>query len=130
MYIPSPQVMITAGLGLASSIMNATTTSSVAKGSIMDFAVESCIDDDGNQRCSKPFLVTKSTCYNIKWSTDGIVSHTTAEVRDAGSDEIVFYRDTDGEWTPKKGELVYLDFKPKIIGQGNNTVTYSVKTCE
>lgn len=40
---------------------------------------------------------------------------------------IVFYRDTDGEWTPEKGELVYLDFKPKVPAQGNNTVTYTVK---
>lgn len=27
------------------------------------------------------------------------------EVRDAGSDELVFYRDTNGEWTPEKGEV-------------------------
>lgn len=97
---------------------------------MLDYAVESCLDDDGNVRCSKPFLVTKSTCYTLKWRTDGAISHTTVEVRDAGSNEIVYYRDTDGEWTPEKGELVYLDFKPKIPGQGNNTVEYSVKTCE
>jgi hypothetical protein len=71
----------------------------------MDYAVEKCIDADGNQRCTKPFLVTKSTCYNIEWSTDGTLSHTTVEVRDAGSNEIVFYRDTNGEWTPEKGEV-------------------------
>lgn len=95
-----------------------------------DYAIEKCIDDDGNTRCSKPFLVKKSTCYKIEWSTDGLLSHTTAEVRDAGSDEIVFHRDTDGEWTPKKGELVYLDFKPKVPKTGNDTVDYTVKTCE
>jgi len=112
----------------------------------------------------------------MEWSTEGVVSHTTAEVRDAGSDEIVFYRDTDGEWTPEKGEvsyfalkqpmiahssgwvdlstrvgdrtvssclyvcpprnnadclqLVYLDFKPKIAGQSNKTVDYTVRLCE
>ena len=71
----------------------------------MDYAVEKCLDADGNQRCSKPFLVAKSTCYELKWSTDGVLSHTTAEVRDAGSNEIVFYRDTDGKWTPDKGEV-------------------------
>lgn len=71
----------------------------------MDFAVQKCIDSDKNVRCTKPFLVTKSTCYNLKWSTDGAVSHTTAEVRDAGSNEIVYYRDTDGNWTPDKGEV-------------------------
>ena len=71
----------------------------------MDYAVQHCLDEDGNQRCSKPFLVTKSTCYDIKWSTNGALSHTTAEVRDAGSNEIVYYRDTDGEWTPEKGEV-------------------------
>lgn len=53
-------------------------------------------------------MVTKSTCYQIKWSTDGALSHTTAEVRDAGSNEIVYYRDTDGEWTPEKGEVGFV----------------------
>jgi hypothetical protein len=71
----------------------------------MDYAVEKCLDDEGNQRCSKPFMVTKSTCYQISWSTDGAFSHTTAELRDAGSNEIVFYRDTDGQWTPDKSEV-------------------------
>lgn len=66
-----------------------------------------CIDDNKETRCTKPFLVTKSTCYEIKWSTDGALSHTTAEVRDAGSNEIVYYRDTDGQWTPEKGEVSY-----------------------
>ena len=79
--------------------------SKVSSGSVMDYEVESCLDDDGNTRCSTPFLVTKSTCYEIKWSTDGTLSHTTAEVRDAGSNEIVYYRDTDGQWTPEKGEV-------------------------
>ena len=85
-----------------------TSASRIAHGSILDYEVEKCIDDDGKQHCSKPFLVTKSTCYKISWSTDGTLSHTTAEVRDAGSDEIVFYRDTDGEWTPDKGEVSVL----------------------
>ena len=71
----------------------------------MDFAVEKCIDSDGNQRCSKPFLVEKATCYNIEWSTEGTLSHTTVEVKDAGSGEMVYYRDTNGEWTPDKGEV-------------------------
>lgn len=102
----------------------------MASGSVLDYAVEKCIDSEGNQRCTKPFLVTKSTCYNIEWSTEGTLSHTTVEVRDAGSSEIVYYRDTNGEWTPEKGELVYLDFKPKVWRTGNETVTYTVKTCE
>jgi hypothetical protein len=71
----------------------------------MDYAVEKCVDADDNTRCTEPFLVTKSTCYKIEWSTDGALTHTTAEVRDAGSSELVYYRDTDGEWTPKKGEV-------------------------
>lgn len=33
------------------------------------------------------------------------MSHTTAEFRDAASNEIVYYRDTDGQWTPEKGEV-------------------------
>ena len=115
----------------------------------MDYAVEKCIDSDGNKRCSTPFLVQSDVCYNIEWSTNGTFAHTTVEVRDAGSDEMVYYRDTNGEWTPEKGEvcflglgyriesnaytsvqLVYLDFKPKIWKTGNDTVEYEVKTCE
>ncbi|ORY26793.1 hypothetical protein BCR39DRAFT_594670 [Naematelia encephala] len=127
MYIPNLQGLLTAGLALTGAL---TKPSKVVKGHVLDYAVESCLDDDGNVRCSKPFLVKKSTCYKLSWSTDGTLSHTTAEVRDAGSDEIVYYRDTDGEWTPEKGELVYIDFKPKIAGQGNKTVDYKVDTCE
>ncbi len=96
----------------------------------MDYAVEKCLDSSGNRRCSQPFLVTKSTCYTIEWSTEGALSHTTVEVRDAGSHEIVYYRDTNGNWIPDKGELVYLDFKPKIWNTGNNTVEYNVTTCK
>jgi len=127
MYIPTAQSIITAGLALTGTL---TKPSDVTSGSILDFAVEKCIDSDGNQRCSKPFVVTKSTCYNIEWSTEGSLSHTTVEVRDAGSNEIVYYRDTNGQWTPEKGELVYLDFKPKIWRTGNDTVDYKVTTCE
>jgi hypothetical protein len=71
----------------------------------MDYAVEKCIDADNNIRCTKPFLVTEGGCYNIEWSTDGKLSHTTVEVRDAGSSELVFYRDSNGEWKPEKGEV-------------------------
>lgn len=92
--------------------------------------MEKCIDADGNRRCSDPFYVSKSSCYTIKWTTEGALAHTTVEVRDAGSDEIVFYRDTDGDWTTEKRELVYLDFKPKIAGQGNKTVEYEVNECK
>lgn len=126
MYIKSTQNIIAAGLALTTSFK----PSEIAKGSVMDYAVEKCIDASGNQRCTKPFLVAKSTCYNIEWSTDGALSHTTVEVRDAGSDEIVFYRDTNGEWTPEKGELVYMDFKPKVWKTGNDTVEYKVTTCD
>lgn len=97
---------------------------------MLDFAVEKCIDKDGNARCSKPFPVKADGCVKLEWSTNGALSHTTVEVRDAGSGEIVYYRDTNGEWEPKKNELVYLDFKPKIMGQGNKTVDYEVKNCE
>jgi hypothetical protein len=87
----------------------------------MDFAVEKCIDDDGNQRCSKPFLVEKATCYNIEWSTEGTLSHTTVEVKDAGSGEMVYYRDTNGEWTPENGEV---SFYPREMGkrEANNVL--------
>lgn len=98
-------------------------------GKILDYAVEECVDSDGLRRCSAPFFVRTSKCYNIEWNTDGALSHTTVEVRDTGSSEIVFYRDTNGEWTPDKDELVYIDFKPKVWKTGNDTVEYSVKTC-
>ncbi|KAK8018341.1 hypothetical protein PG991_007531 [Apiospora marii] len=127
MYIPNAQNVLTAGLAMAGLL---TEPSSVAKGEVMDYAVEKCIDKDGNIRCSKPFTVSKSTCYKIEWSTEGTLTHTTAEVRDAGSGELVYYRDTNGDWTPEKGELVYLDFKPKVVATGNQTVSYEVKTCE
>jgi hypothetical protein len=71
----------------------------------MDYAVEKCIDGDGNQRCSAPFLVSKDTCYELEWSTEGTLTHTTVEVRDAKSAEIVYYRDTNGQWTAEKGEV-------------------------
>jgi len=71
----------------------------------MDYAVESCLDDDGNVRCTKPFPLKKSSCYHFKWSTEGAISHTTCEVRDAGSGELVYYRDTDGDWTAEKNEV-------------------------
>ncbi|KAF3012855.1 hypothetical protein G7054_g4149 [Neopestalotiopsis clavispora] len=127
MYIPTTQSVITAGLAMTGFLKDPST---VASGSVLDYAVEKCLDADGNTRCSKPFLVTKSTCYEIEWKTEGVLTHTTAEVRDAGSGEMVYYRDTNGQWTPEKGELVYLDFKPKIVATGNQTVDYTVKTCE
>jgi len=77
----------------------------ISSGSVLDYAVENCLDSEGNVRCTKPFLVSKSTCYDLSWSTEGTISHTTIEVRDAGSDELVYYRDTNGQWTPDKGEV-------------------------
>lgn len=128
MYLPNAQSILTAGMALTGTLTKrryslssalpqfaafpvprltffSIIASSVAKGKVLDFAVEKCIDSDGNQRCTKPFLVTKSTCYEIEWSTEGKLSHTTVEVRDAGSDELVYYRDTNGQWTPEKGEV-------------------------
>uniref|UniRef100_A0A8H7TRI9 Uncharacterized protein n=1 Tax=Bionectria ochroleuca TaxID=29856 RepID=A0A8H7TRI9_BIOOC len=130
MYIPTAQSVLTAGLALTGTL---TSPSTVSEGKVLDFAVEKCIDADGNRR----------------WA----LTHTTAEVRDAGSNEIVHYSDTDGDWKPEKGEvivhptfpsaasldqtltnarnqLVYIDFKPKIPGTGNSTVEYKVTTCE
>ncbi|KAH6646664.1 hypothetical protein BKA67DRAFT_580173 [Truncatella angustata] len=127
MYLPNAQSILTAGLAMTGMVKD---TSTVAKGKVLDYAVEKCVDSEGNARCSKPFLVARSTCYQIEWSTEGTLTHTTAEVRDAGSGELVYYRDTNGEWTPEKGELVYLDFKPKVVATGNQTVEYKVKTCE
>ncbi|KAI1391600.1 uncharacterized protein F4822DRAFT_191009 [Hypoxylon trugodes] len=127
MYIPSAQSVLTAGLAL-SGVLNEPRT--VIDGSVLDYTVEKCKDSEGHTRCSKPFVVTKSTCYQLEWRTEGALTHTTAEVRDAGSGELVFYRDTNGDWTPEKGELVYLDFKPKVPATGNQTVHYVVRTCE
>lgn len=126
MYIPNVQHVLAAGLALTGVHL----TGKVVSGKVLDYSVEKCLDSDDNVRCSKPFLVEKSKCYNIEWSTEGALSHTTAEVRDAGSGELVYYRDTNGEWKPEKGELVYLDFKPKVAGQNNKTVEYKVETCK
>lgn len=76
----------------------------------MDYAVEKCKDSEGNTRCSKPFLVSKSTCYQLEWRTEGALTHTTAEIRDIKSGELVFYRDTNGDWTPEKGEVRHLSY--------------------
>lgn len=102
----------------------------VSKGKVMDYAIEKCLDKEGNVRCTKPFLVDEGGCYKLSWTTDGTISHTTVEVRDAGSGEMVYYRDTNGEWTPEKSELVYLDFKPKVWKTGNDTVEYKVTSCD
>ncbi|QUC22236.1 uncharacterized protein UV8b_06477 [Ustilaginoidea virens] len=127
MYIPDLQKIATASLAFAGL---RTSSNIVSKGSVVDYAVEKCLDSDGHVRCTKPFLVSQGSCYKIEWSTDGALSHTTVEVRDAGSNEIVYYRDTNGEWRPDKGELVYLDFKPKIWKTGNDTVDYQVSKCD
>ncbi|KAI1193919.1 hypothetical protein F5X97DRAFT_20465 [Nemania serpens] len=127
MYVPSAQRVLTAGLALTGTLRK---PSEVASGKVLDYAVEKCIDSSRDRRCTDPFLVAKSTCYKLEWSTEGVLTHTTAEVRDAGSGELVYYRDTDGTWTPEKGELVYMDFKPKVPGTGNSTVSYRVSTCE
>ncbi|KAI0396754.1 hypothetical protein F5Y17DRAFT_58261 [Xylariaceae sp. FL0594] len=128
MYIPSAQSVLTAGLALTGTLVNK--PSEIISGKVLDYAVEKCKDADGNTRCTKPFLAARSTCYTLSWKTEGALTHTTAEVRDAGSGELVYYRDTDGDWTPDKGELVYLDFKPKVPATGNSTVVYKVTTCE
>ncbi|TWU72572.1 hypothetical protein ED733_002125 [Metarhizium rileyi] len=155
MYVPDVQKMATAGLALAGVQLSTyhrltllllalglppydrltqdpsrLAGDTVSKGSVLDYAVEKCIDKDGNVRCSKPFPVRKESCYKLEWSTDGTFSHTTVEIRDAGSGEMVYYRDTNGEWKPEKNELVYLDFKPKVWGTGNDTVDYEVKKCD
>ncbi|CZT03505.1 uncharacterized protein RAG0_10229 [Rhynchosporium agropyri] len=129
MYIPSAQQIITAGL-VMTGCMTVEKGSEVSSGKVLDFAVEKCLDSDGNIRCTKPFLVQESTCYQIEWDTDGAISHTTAEVKDAKSGEVVYYRDTNGEWNAEKNELVYLDFKPKVWKTGNDTVDYKVTTCK
>lgn len=130
MYLPNAQSVIVAGLALTGTMtkrkyyttphhsptspplsnpvllqLTRHTAKEVASGSVMDYAIEKCLDADQNIRCTKPFLVAKDTCYKLEWSTEGVLSHTTVEVRDAGSSEIVFYRDTNGEWTPEKGEV-------------------------
>ncbi|TQS31863.1 hypothetical protein Golomagni_07843, partial [Golovinomyces magnicellulatus] len=67
MIIPDKQKLLTAGL----AIIGLTGDGDVSKGKVLDYAVEKCLDSDGNVRCSKPFLVTKGNCYNLEWTTDG-----------------------------------------------------------
>jgi hypothetical protein len=41
------------------------------------------------------------------------------EVKDAGSGEMVYYRDTNGEWTPEKGEVsTFLDWASEGLLRG------------
>jgi len=103
--LSSPSSLPACHISYPTSLLTSLAAKEVSSGSVLDYAVETCLDDDGNVRCSKPFLVSESTCYNIEWSTEGTLSHTTVEVRDAGSGEMVYYRDTNGEWTPEKGEV-------------------------
>ena len=35
-------------------------------------------------------------------------------MRDAGSDELVYYRDTNGQWTPDKGEVSHTSIQDII----------------
>lgn len=86
-----------------------------------------CVDEDLNQHCTRPILVHKSTCYTVRhccliggiegspgyshlltgcihfnqieWSTEGALSHTTAEFRDAKSNEV---RRTDLHQVPSR----------------------------
>jgi hypothetical protein len=44
--------------------------------------------------------------------------------------QIVYYRDTNGDWTPEKTELVYIDFMPKTPKLCNSQVDYTLKTCK
>ena len=78
MYIPLQNVLVA---GLAATGLTTIKSKSVSKGEVLDFAVEKCVDADGNQRCTTPFAVTADSCYNIEWSTEGKLSHTTVEVR-------------------------------------------------
>ena len=143
MYLPSAQSVLTAGLALTGTLTkrasppppgrsrhttNPPPAKEVSSGSIMDYAVEKCLDSDGNQRCTKPFLVSKSTCYDIEWSTDGALSHTTLEVRDSGSHEIVYYRDTNGQWTPDKGEVSLCSGYSPVEGKMGLMREYSLCT--
>ncbi|GAP90907.1 putative CND01770-like [Rosellinia necatrix] len=102
----------------------------IISGRITDYAVPTCRDGAGNIRCTALFPVKNATCYTIRWRTEGVLTHTTAEVRSAVQGRLLYYRDTNGDWTPDAHRLVYLDFMPKVPGTGNSTVAYRVTTCE
>lgn len=70
MHIPLVQSVLAAGLALTGSEL-LKKPAVISEGKILDFAVEKCVDADGEQRCTAPFLVVKDTCYNIEWSTEG-----------------------------------------------------------
>ncbi|KAK9897759.1 hypothetical protein P389DRAFT_169778 [Cystobasidium minutum MCA 4210] len=128
MYIPFQQVF-TAGL-IGVGVMKNKKGEVISEGKVLDYCPKKCVDEDLNQHCTRPILVHKSTCYTIEWSTEGALSHTTAEFRDAKSNEIVYYRDTNGDWTPEKTELVYIDYMPKTPNLCNSTIDYTLKTCK
>jgi len=126
MIIPFQQIFTSALLGVGMLKKGG----SISEGKILDFCKEECLDSDMKQHCTAPFLLKKSTCYHFEWKTDATLGHTTMEVRDAKSDEIVYYRDTNGDWTAEKSELVYVDFKPKTPNLCGSTVEYTISTCK
>ncbi|KAI2629231.1 hypothetical protein GGS26DRAFT_598933 [Hypomontagnella submonticulosa] len=128
MYVSSVQMILTAGLALAGSLKKEPRI--IVEGEVLDNTVNKCADNDGNRRCTKPFVLEKSTCYYLEWDTPGAIKHTNIEVRDSGSDELVYHRNTNGKWTPEKTESIYLDFIPKVPGTGGYFVHYIVRTCE
>lgn len=111
MYINFQQAILGAS-ALTGSLYKKQPGSEITSGTILDYCVQKCIDEDGNQRCTAPVLLKKSTKYHvcpiqldervlsytndheqIEWSTEGALSHTTMEVRDAKSNEIVYYKE-------------------------------------
>ncbi|CAD6573729.1 MAG: hypothetical protein CYPHOPRED_005208 [Cyphobasidiales sp. Tagirdzhanova-0007] len=126
MIIPLQQVFTT---GLIASIFTKK-GGEISSGSILDYCPKTCVDENLNQHCTAPILLKKSTCYTFEWKTEGALAHTTMEVRDVKSNEIVTYRDTDGDYTAEKAELVYVDFMPKTPNLCNSTVEYTISTCK
>merc|ERR1712098_199948 len=54
-YIPSAQQILTTGLAMT-GCMTLKKGDTVSSGKVLDFAVEKCLDSDGNQRCTKSSL--------------------------------------------------------------------------
>ena len=77
----------------------------MVKGKLLDFAVENCIDGDGNQRCSAPLPRHQFDLLRDRVEDRGHPDAHHPEVRDVNCDEVVFYRDTNGQWTPPKTDV-------------------------
>ncbi|KAL7008993.1 hypothetical protein EMMF5_001190 [Cystobasidiomycetes sp. EMM_F5] len=130
MYLNFQQVL--AG-GLAFTGLYKSKDDVISSGTITDYCVQKCLDAEGTVRGGN----SGATLHRADPLQEEHLLHGkprnirgTLEVRDAKSNEIVYYRDTNGDYTAEKTELVLIDFMPKTPRLCNSTVDYTISTCK